>query len=453
MYKESWNLLLDKMKEEIPPYDFEAWFNPIKYIHSTEDNITLSVPMDFNRIWLKDNYLDRINQELNNIIGRIVQIEVVIEENYETIKDDKSTIEQLAPVKTIIRKQSSLLKQHDLDPSKTFDRFIVGENNALANAAALKVAQNPGTVYNPLFLYGGVGLGKTHLMHAVGQQLQKKDINRRIAYMTSEEFMNLFVESIRKNTMNKFRNEFRNLDVLLLDDVQYLLDKKDSKQELFNTFNALHGRKKQIILTSDRTPEQLKLDGMDDRLSSRIGGGLDVEIRPPSIETKQAILMAKVEEEKIQIPNDVITFIAEIIDTDIRKLEKALTKVIAEHRLLNKKEITLDSVKLSLKDIADGAAPKNISIEDIIRETANVYNISKSDIKSKSRTSQINQARQIVMFLCRKYTSLSYKEIGMELGKEHPTIISGEKKIRKELETNPKLNNKVEEIEENLKKH
>jgi len=333
----------------------------------------------------------------------------------------------------------------------TFSRFIIGDNNALAHAAALKVANTPGTAYNPLFLYGGVGLGKTHLMHAVGNALLKKNPSMRIAYVTSEEFVNLFIESIQKKRQTNFRNRFRSLDVLLLDDVQFLLMKKETITELFNTFNALHTRKKQIILTSDRTPKQLQIDGLDDRLASRVGGGLDVEIHKPSFETRKAILLAKANEERLLIPNEVYSMIAESIETDIRLLENALSRVIAVHRLL-KKEITVDMAKEALNLVIAEKNPKNVSFEDIIRETSNVFKLSKADIKSKSRTSQINHARQIVMFLSRQYTQMSYTEIASELGKEHPTIISGIKRIEGELAKNSRLKEKFDEIIENLKK-
>lgn len=448
MYKESWNQLVQELKEEIPSHDFEVWFHPIKYIRGEGEDVILSVPTNYNQIWLSDNYLEQIKRRLNNITGKFLNIKIYVADdgNGQELQGTKPGIH----IQSSNPRNDSFLVKHGMIPQYTFERFVVGENNALANAAALKVALNPGTAYNPLFIHGGVGLGKTHLMHAVGHKLHNKDINLKIAYLTSEEFMNLFIDSILKKTQTRFRNRFRNLDILLLDDVQFLLDKKDSKIELFNTFNALHTRRKQIILTSDRTPRDLERGGMDARLASRFGSGLAVEIRPPSIETKQAILMAKAEEEGVSIPNEVIMFVAGVVDADIRKLEEVLTRVIARHQLLDE-EINLPNVENWLKDLAENVAPKNVSFEDIIRETSNTFRLSKSDIRSKSRTSLINQARQIVMYLAQRYTGMSLKEIGMELDREHPTIISGIKKITNSLESDIKLKDKVKEIIENLK--
>ena len=441
MFKKHWQQLMDDLKHDIPAHDYEAWFNPIKYLKSVDKTIYLSVPTSFNQIWLSDNYLDTINKKLNNIAQDILDIEITVEET-------GMQISQETPSRTSSGKKESY-SLPTLMPNYTFNRFVVGKNNELANAAALKVAQNPGKAYNPLFLYGGVGLGKTHLMHAIGHKIIKKDINKKVSYLTSEEFMNLFVDSIRRKTQSKFRNKFRNLDLLLLDDVQFLLNKHESKNELFNTFNALHQNNKQIVISSDRTPKQLEIDGMDDRLTSRIGSGLELEIHPPSIETRQAILRTKAIEEKVDIPNEVITFIASIIDTDIRQLEKALIRIIAEYQLLQK-PITLDQAKLSLKDLANEPVQKNVTIDDIMRETANAFNMAKAEIKSKSRTSQINLARQIVMYLARELTELSLKEIGLELQKEHPTIISGVRKIKKEMEIKVKTKDRIEEIKKSL---
>ena len=442
MSKKDWDKLLTTLKKEVPEDDFEAWFKPIRYLKSDDTRIYLSVPADFNKIWLTDNYLNNMSRTLNNISGAMMDISISVEES------DGSIDEEPEPVIKHDRKNNS---QDQLIPSYTFKRFIVGVNNELANAAALKIAQNPGTAYNPLFIYGGVGLGKTHLMHAVGHELLKRDINTNILYVTSEEFMNLFIDSIRNKRQTLFRRKFRNVDVFLLDDVQFLLRSGETRNELFNTFNALQLKKKQIILTSDRSPKQLGLDGLDDRLVSRLGMGLDVEVHSPSIETKQAILYAKAEEERVSISNDVISFIAEVIDSDIRELEKALTKVIAEYQLL-KKEITLDRVRQTLKDFITDSMPKNISFDDIIRETSNTFGISKADIKSKSRTSHVSMARQVVMYLSRNLTDMSLKEIAIELDKKHPTVISGINKIAATLKTNPKLQSKVEEIRDNLNK-
>ena len=452
MLEKNWHSLKEEMRTEMPSGDYETWIKPIKFVSGKEDTLVLSVPTNFNQVWLEDNFIAAISARLNNLAGRMVTINVIVSAAPDHAKNgDGHAAAGGQTVISVQDRQNSFIKDHALFPNYTFDRFVVGENNALAHAAALKVASSPGTAYNPLFLYGGVGLGKTHLMHSVGNALLKKDVNLKIAYVTSEEFLNMFIDSIFKKRQEKFRNTFRNLDVLLLDDVQFLLNKTETKEELFNTFNALSSTKKQIILTSDRTPKQLQIDGLDDRLASRVGGGLDVEIRTPSLETKTAILRAKAKEENIVIPNDVYSLIADSIDTDIRLLENALNRVIAQHNLLQQ-EITVEMARKTLHSLISEKSPRNVSFEDILRETSNVFRLSKSDIKSKSRTSQINQARQVVMLLARVYTQMSLKEIAIELGREHPTVLSGIHRIESELKTNSYLKEKHEEIINNLKK-
>jgi len=442
MHEKSWNKLINDFKSKLTDDEFSNWFTTIKYIKSDDENVFIQVPNEFHKDWLMNNYMEQINKDFNNIIGKKVDFQILIDGSPKKMHREKLSAKKTG---------NYSIYNNNLIPTYIFDRFIVGENNEFAHAAALKVAQSPGKAYNPLFLYGGVGLGKTHLMHAIGNQLLKKDINLKIEYLTSEEFMNLFVGAIRKKTQNRFRNRFRNLDILLIDDVQYLLSKTDTKTELFNTFNALYGRKKQIIISSDRTPSQLKLDGMDDRLSSRVGSGLNIEIRPPSVETRKAILLSKAEEKNIKIPNEVIELMAEIEDADIRHLEQALTDVIARHELLHK-EITLEFAEEILDARLKTEQVLNFTFDKILKETSNVFNVSTTDIKSKSRRAMIVNARQIVMLLSRELIGMSYKDIGIEIGREHPTIISGINKINSKLKKERILQNQLEEINNNLHK-
>lgn len=457
MQEKDWKKLLDLLKKQITVSEYEAWIEPIRFVKSEENKLWISVPTNYNQVWLQDNYFNLINNELNNIVGTKVEIEVFVDENGypeddSNGEDDPIQSNQKPVIKTPKKPKNRFISTNSLIPAYKFERFIVGENNEFAHAAAAKVAQTPGTAYNPLFIYGGVGLGKTHLMHAIGHHVLNKDVNKRVVYMTSEEFMNSYVEATLKKKIDTFRNELRSVDLLLLDDVQFLLDKTSSKNELFHTFNALHTKKKQVVISSDRTPKQLHIDGMDDRLTSRLGSGLDAEIGPPSVEIKQAILKARIEEEKLEIPNEIITFIASVIDNDIRVLDKAITTIIGQHRLLDN-DITIDMVRKVLWDFVDDSNPKNVSFETILLETCNVYGISKADIKSKKRTQHINQARQVAMFLAREFTPLSFKEVGQEFGREHPTVMSGIKKIKDKRKTDKLLQEKIEEIIENLKRH
>jgi chromosomal replication initiator protein len=450
MSEQFWDDLKEKLRSSLSVNEFDTWIKPIKFISADSETLTLSVPTAYNLVWLEDNYVKQMSELLNNLAGRLMRLHIHVAPELSPA-GTAAAHKEAQPAIAVNERVDPFVRNHSLFPHYTFSRFIVGDNNILAYTAAFKVSNTPpGAAYSPLFLYGGVGLGKTHLMHAVGNALLKKNINLRIAYVTSEDFMNLFVESIQKKSQTKFRNRFRNLDVLLLDDVQFLLKKEDTMRELFNTFNALHGQKKQIIFTSDRTPQQLQMDGLDDRLASRMGGGLDVEIRGPSFETRKAILMAKADEEKVQIPNEVYYLIADSIETDIRSLENALNRVIAEHKLLNQ-EITVDMAKRIIRPMFAEKTVRNVSFEDILRETSNVFKLSKTDIRSKSRTSQINQARQIVMLLSNNYIPMSLTEIAGELGREHPTIISGIRHIEGELEKNSRLKEKFNEIIENLK--
>jgi chromosomal replication initiator protein len=443
--------LKDMLQKALSANEFDTWIKPIQFVNTDDEVLTLSVPTNFFLDFFEKNYLQQVSEKLNNLAGRIMRLNIVVVPSASESGVGSPDIQELLPSIVVHDKIDPFIRNHAIASHYTFDRFVVGDNNALAHAAACKVAKTPGSAYNPLFIYGGVGLGKTHLMHAVGNALLKKDVNLKIVYVTGEEFMNLFIESIQKKQQEKFRKRFRNLDVLLFDDVQFLIKKEQTMWELFHTFNELKKQNKQIIFTSDRTPEQLKVDGIDERLASRMGSKLTVEIIKPSLETRIAILKAKANEEKTLIPNDVFLMIANNIETDIRLLESALNRIIAEHKLRDK-DITVDMVKSTLNHISAEKGSLNVSFEDIILAASNVFKLSIKEIKSKSRTTQINQTRQIVMFLARSYTQMSYKEIANEFGKEHPTIISGIKRIEGELKKNTRLKEKFDEVVENLKK-
>jgi len=454
MSEKTWAELKHTLQNTLSANEFDTWIKPIQFVSADDESLSLGVPNNFFLDFFEKNYLQRMSDKLNNLAGKIIRLNIVVIPQESTSKESTPK-EKEAPSGIVVNKKADpFIRNHAVAPHYTFERFVVGENNELAHAAAYKVAKTPGSAYNPLFIYGGVGLGKTHLMHAVGNALLKKDVNLKIAYVTSEEFMNLFLETIGNHqAKTRFKNCFRNLDVLLLDDVQFFLRRAEQTlEELFNTINHLNTHKKQIIFTSDRTPEQLKKDGLSERLASRMGWGINTEIIKPSLETRMAILKAKANEEKVLIPNkDVFLTIANSIETDIRLLESALNRIIAEHKLRNK-EITVEMVKNTLNIINAEDGPPNISFEDIIRETSNVFKLSTKDIKSKSRTTQINQARQLVMLLARTYTEMSLTEIANELGREHPTVMSGIKRIRDELEKNARLKEKFDEIVKTFKK-
>ena len=335
-----------------------------------------------------------------------------------------------------------------LNPHYNFGTFVVGEGNKMAHAAAFAVAESPGSLYNPLFIYGGVGLGKTHLMEAIGNHMLQVNPNSRVKYVTSEDFTNDYINAIRNNTTEQLREEYRNLDLLLIDDIQFLANKEGTQLEFFNTFNALHDRKKQIVMTSDRIPNEIP--ELQDRLVSRFRWGLTVEITPPDLETRIAILRSKVEEDHIDIGNDTLNYIAGQIDTNIRELEGALTKVQAFANLSGER-ITPSLASQALKGL-HRVAKNEISIAKIQKQVADFYNITQGDILGKKRVKQIVMPRQIAMYLSRELTDSSLPKIGNEFGgKDHTTVLHAIDKIEAELKKDTDLQNDITKLKAKLR--
>ena len=335
-----------------------------------------------------------------------------------------------------------------LNPHYNFGTFVVGEGNKMAHAAAFAVAESPGSLYNPLFIYGGVGLGKTHLMEAIGNHMLQVNPNSRVKYVTSEDFTNDYINAIRNNTTEQLREEYRNLDLLLIDDIQFLANKEGTQLEFFNTFNALHDRKKQIVMTSDRIPNEIP--ELQDRLVSRFRWGLTVEITPPDLETRIAILRSKVEEDHIDIGNDTLNYIAGQIDTNIRELEGALTKVQAFANLSGER-ITPSLASQALKGL-HRVAKNEISIATIQKQVADFYNITQGDILGKKRVKQIVMPRQIAMYLSRELTDFSLPKIGNEFGgKDHTTVLHAIDKIEAELKKDTDLQNDITKLKAKLR--
>ena len=344
----------------------------------------------------------------------------------------------------------------NLNKNYTFESFVVGESNKFAQAAALAVAENPGTMYNPLFIYGNSGLGKTHLMHAIGNYIEKK-YNKRVLYVTSDDFMNDFTGLARKsNNVNNldyvefFKNKYRNVDVLLIDDIQFLGGAEKTQQEFFHTFNNLYNDSKQIIVSSDRSPEDLKV--LEDRLRTRFAWGLQVDISPPDYALKMAIIRKKLKGEDININEEVISYIASNIGNDVRQLEGSITRLVAYSAIMCVTDITLDFAMEALRDFTkkDAVTDQN-NIRRIQKSVANFYNISFEDMKSKKRTPNLAIPRQVAMYLCRKLTDESFERIGIEFsGKNHATVIHACNKIEREMKINKDLNNAINNIEKQL---
>ncbi|MCZ1526418.1 chromosomal replication initiator protein DnaA, partial [Enterococcus faecium] len=338
----------------------------------------------------------------------------------------------------------SPLKKAMLNPKYTFDTFVIGKGNQMAHAAALVVAEDPGSIYNPLFFYGGVGLGKTHLMHAIGHQMLQSQPNAKVKYVSSETFANDFINSIQNKTAEEFRQEYRNVDLLLVDDIQFFAEKEATQEEFFHTFNALYNEGKQIVLTSDRLPNEIPK--LQERLVSRFAWGLSVDITPPDLETRTAILRKKAAAERLEIPDDTLSYIAGQIDSNIRELEGALVRVQA-FAAMNSEDISTSLAADALKTLKSGKGHPQLSILQIQEEVAKYYHIQLKDLKGKKRVKSIVVPRQIAMYLARELTDNSLPKIGAEFGgKDHTTVIHAHEKIQQLMDSSVSMQNEVSEI-------
>lgn len=446
LIEEKWGEILEKLKFEygIANFVFETWLEPLK-IHSIKDNvITITSPLEPQMItYITNKYAVPIKMSITEFTGVNYNVEFVSEKSMET-KEEKTA-------RHLIKNQS--IERANLNPRYTFDTFVVGSNNKFAHSASLAVAESPGDVYNPLFLYGGVGLGKTHLMHSIAHYVLEQNPNKKVLYVTSEAFTNELIDSIRTGTntdleMTKFREKYRNIDVLLIDDVQFIIGKERTQEEFFHTFNDLHGAKKQIIISSDKPPKDLET--LEARLRSRFEWGLIADISSPDYETRMAILRKKEETEGYKVDDAVIEYIATNVKSNIRELEGALNKLIA-YSNLEKVEITLDIAERELKDIISPDAKREITPESIIKIVAEHFSISTTDLASKKRNSEIVLPRHIAMYLCREMTDVSLSAIGTLLGKkDHTTVLNGADKISIKLQKDPTLKTTVDIIRKKI---
>ena len=430
---EKWDEILEYMRTdlELSNLSFNTWIKPLK-IHSLENNILrILVEVDGAVEYLEKKYKIALQAAIIEIIDQMYEIEFVTKQQAES--------EEL-PIKKSANLMNEVIERANLNPKYTFDTFVVGSNNKFAHAASLAVADKPGQIYNPLFLYGGVGLGKTHLMHSIAHSILSKDKTKKVLYVTSETFTVELIDAIRGNnntTINDFREKYRNIDVLLIDDVQFIIGKESTQEEFFHTFNTLHGANKQIIISSDRPPKEIET--LESRLRSRFEWGLIADISAPDYETRMAILRKKEETDGYKFNDDVIQFIASNVKSNIRELEGALNKLIAYSNLERKdiKEITVEKAEEVLRDILLPNEKREVTPELIIQTVAEHYGITMADIAGNKRNNEIVVPRQIAMYLCRKMTEASLKNIGNLLGKrDHTTIINGHNKIEAELKSN-----------------
>ncbi|OIJ21922.1 chromosomal replication initiation protein DnaA [Anaerobacillus alkalidiazotrophicus] len=442
-----WKKALEAMEEKVSKPSFDTWLKATKAEMIHNDTITITAPNEFARDWLENRYINFISETLHDITGAELKVKIVIPQNIEN--DDDEIVESIAKVPDSIMSNNEEIPKNMLNPKYTFNTFVIGAGNRFAHAASLAVAEAPAKAYNPLFIYGGVGLGKTHLMHAIGHYVIEHNPNAKVVYLSSEKFTNEFINSIRDNRAVNFRNKYRNVDVLLIDDIQFLAGKEQTQEEFFHTFNALHDDSKQIVISSDRPPKEIPT--LEDRLRSRFEWGLITDITPPDLETRIAILRKKAKAENLDIPNEVMLYIANQIDTNIRELEGALIRVVAYSSLINQ-DMNADLAAVALKDIVPNSKPKVITISDIQRVVGEHYNIKLDDFKAKKRTKNVAFPRQIAMYLSREMTEFSLPKIGSEFGgRDHTTVIHAHEKISKMLGTDHELQKQLEEIKEQLK--
>lgn len=447
--RDKWNDILMNIKEEheLSDVSYKTWLLPLN-LHSAENGKVFVLVPDANFLgYIKKKYGLLLQVAIEEMTGYPCEVEFIIENQIKDINEPKNQLIH----NTASSVDQAAIQNANLNPRYTFDTFVVGANNNLAHAASLAVAESPGEIYNPLFIYGGVGLGKTHLMHSIAHFILKNNPKAKILYVTSEKFTNELIDAIRnKNNISttEFREKYRNNDVLLIDDIQFIIGKESTQEEFFHTFNALHEAKKQIIISSDKPPKEIET--LEERLRSRFEWGLTVDIQSPDYETRMAILRKKEELEGYNIDNEVIKYIATHIKSNIRELEGALTKIVALSKL-NKKEITLELAEEALKDLISPNAVREITPELIINVVADHYKIQPSDITSSKRNKEVVYPRQIVMYLCRHMTNTSLQAIGKELGgKDHTTIIHGADKITAELVDNEALANTIEILKKKI---
>lgn len=442
----SWDLFLSNIKSKLSSVSYNTWFKETKLYKQSDDSITIMVPMSFYKDYLNKHYYDLIDNVITSITGKSYDINFISEDdtiNDSIVQDDNKSI----------KKDSSF--QSNLNPNYTFDTFVIGDSNRFAQTAAVAVAEQPGKVYNPLFIHGKSGLGKTHLMHAIGNYIMETT-DKKVLYVTSEKFISDFIDINRKDADNydiieHFKEKYRNIDVLIIDDIQFLGGAVKSQQEFFHTFNNLYDSNKQIIISSDRSPDDLK--ALEDRLRTRFRWGLTANIFPPDFDLRCKILkdkMSGLEGAKL-IKNDVIEYIANNCESDVRYLEGSIRRLFAYAAMYSTKEINLEFAIEALKDYIGSSVYSNSNISKIQKAVADYFDITVDNLKSKKRTANINNARQIAIYLCRVITEETTTRIGLEFGnRDHSTVLHAIEKVSKDVKNNDELRSQLNEIKNKL---
>jgi len=438
-----WEKAQDEIKSRVGQTSYETWFSSIHLKEVLPDTLIVETPDEFFKNWIVEHYLDIIENALTSVAPQNINIEFNV--NSQVLSKKNSS--RLSTIEKDFKKED-LPKTTPIAPRFTFENFVIGPSNRFAHAASLSVAESPAKAYNPLFIYGGVGLGKTHLMQSIANHIRQRDPKTKFCYISSERFTNELIEAIRRGATPQFRSKYRHVDVLLVDDIQFIAGKEATQEEFFHTFNDLHENKKQIVISSDRLPKSIV--SLEERLSSRFTWGLVTDVQPPDFETRVAILRKKVEREPAHIPDDVILFIADQIKTNIRELEGALVRVMA-YSLLEESPVSLNMAKIILKDMVKEAS-KIINVDMIQKAVANHFDISLYDLRTTKRNKNIVLPRQVAMYLTRQLTGLSLPEIGAAFGgKDHTTVLHSCKKINKEIGVNNNLKNSVDQLSTEIK--
>lgn len=447
--KEKWDQILQtvKVEHELSDISFKTWLQPLQLHEITDTTVTILVPNEQMAIdYISKKYTFPLKVAIAECTGKEYNIEFILPEQAAAQLEAKKKVAAVNNVDN-----SVLAERAGLNPKYTFDTFVVGNNNKFAHAASLAVAESPGKMYNPLFIHGGAGLGKTHLMHSIAHFVLNQNPEKKVLYVTSETFTNELIDAIRNgnNTaMTKFREKYRSVDVLLIDDIQFIIGKEATQEEFFHTFNDLHGNKKQIIISSDKPPKDIVT--LEARLRSRFEWGLIADISSPDFETRMAILHKKEENDGYNIDNEVIKYIAMHIKSNIRELEGALNKLVALSNL-EKREITVELAEEALKDIVSPDEKKEVTPALIVNTVAEHFHVSVDDIRSNKRNNEIVVPRQIAMYLCNTMTSVGLKKIGREIGgRDHSTVLHGSKKISDEMKTSDDMRKTIEILQKKI---
>lgn len=447
--KENWTTIKEAVRREYSLSDisYHTWVEPLEFHNVVNDVVSIIIPSDQAHAlnYISSKYKSFFQVTITEMFDHPYDISFILEKD---VKGEEPAENEMAAPNQIYGVN---YEDAHLNPKYKFDTFVVGSNNKFAHSASLAVAESPGEVYNPLYLYGGPGLGKTHLMHSIGHFILEQDPDKKVLYVTSEEFTNEVIESIRSGnaaSMTKLREKYRNVDVLMVDDVQFIIGKESTQEEFFHTFNALHAAHKQIILSSDKPPKEMET--LDERFRSRFEWGLIADIQPPDYETRMAILRKNAETYDRQIDEEIIKYIATNIKSNIRELEGAFNKVVA-YAKLEKKEVTLELAEQALKDIIAPNETKQITADYIISMVAEHYNVSTADLCGNKRSSKIVMPRQVAMYLCREILAIPLKNVGQYLGnRDHTTVMHGVEKIEKELQTNEQLQSTIDTLKKKI---